>query len=213
MLLPPVSNGSSDTEFLSRLGYFHTIPAVFLKSFWRRTVVYSLLLLYILFIRTARTVFVFVDGYFGFIAAFTCLLFQENRLQFLPGIAGIGICPFIITYVLPFTDILFKIPLFPFLIRLWFDIGLLFLLPQITVTFFAFVSGICRYTGITEFKFFFLFKKGTRVQTSLRSWKISVATMDSLSTAICTLYPSFNWALRIWSSFMCMNVASGSVLQ
>ena len=35
----------------------------------------------------------------------------------------------------------------------------------------------------------------------------------SLSTAICTLYPDFNWALRIWSSFMCMNVASGSVLE
>ena len=47
MLLPLGSNGSYDTESLSHLGYFHTIPAVSLKSFWRRTVVCSLLLLYI----------------------------------------------------------------------------------------------------------------------------------------------------------------------
>src|SRR5699024_11766435 len=47
MLPPPGSNGSFDTESLSRSGYFHTIPAVSLKSFWRHTAVCSLLLLYI----------------------------------------------------------------------------------------------------------------------------------------------------------------------
>ena len=34
-----------------------------------------------------------------------------------------------------------------------------------------------------------------------------------LATPICTLYPGLSWAFLMWSSFMCMKVASTSVLE
>lgn len=60
--------------------------------------------------------------------------------------------------------------------------------------------------------FSIVFKKGSSVQTSFQSWKISVATIYSLSTVSCTWYPGFKCAFLIWSSFIPESSLYASVL-
>ena len=69
--------------------------------------------------------------------------------------AGVGIRFLVISHVFALADVLFKAPLFPFLIALWFDVCLLSGFTQIFICFFTFVSGICGYTGITKPQFRF----------------------------------------------------------
>ena len=59
------------------------------------------------------------------IPTFAALLFQVDHPQFLSGMTDIGIGLLVISHVFPFTDILFKTPLFPFFIGLRFNVWLL----------------------------------------------------------------------------------------
>ena len=77
----------------------------------------------------------------------------------------------------------------------------------------AFVSGICSYFFIFGLVVLpQLFQERTRVPMSVRLGNTSTPVIYSLFTAIWTLYAGFSCPLRIWSSFIRMNVASGSVL-
>ena len=75
--------------------------------------------------------------------------FQKPPSAF-PCVAGVCISCLVISHVLSLADILFKTPLFPFLIGLWFDIWLLFGSAQVFIYLFTFISGIRSYTWITE---------------------------------------------------------------
>ena len=68
---------------------------------------------------------------------------------------SINVCTSVISHVFPFADILFETPLLPLFICLWFDIWCLLLLSQVTVSFFAFITGIRCHTGIAKLQFSF----------------------------------------------------------
>ena len=84
MLPPLVSSDSSGIRFPFRLKYFHMIPDASLRNFWRCIDVCPFSSGTSFFVRTACTVFAFINCHFGFIATFTFLFFMKRGFSSFP---------------------------------------------------------------------------------------------------------------------------------